>query len=63
MIDYGLGALYSEGEKLTENCGSPSYAAPEMMEEKKRYDPEKSDVWSMGVTLYAMLTGKLPYEH
>jgi serine/threonine protein kinase len=47
---------------LHSSCGSPCYAAPEMLDEKK-YNPEKSDVWAMGVTLYAMLSGKLPFQH
>lgn len=41
-------------------CGSPCYAAPEMVREKI-YDSRKVDVWAMGVTLFAMLKGRLPF--
>lgn len=38
LIDYGLGTIYKEGEKLNTSCGSQCYAAPEMMNGKD-YDP------------------------
>lgn len=61
MIDFGLGNLYSERSKLTTPCGSPSYAPPEMVLNHS-YDPEKSDFYSAGITLYFMLTGEPPYQ-
>jgi serine/threonine protein kinase len=33
------------------------------MLDDKKYNPEKSDVWAMGITFYAMLSGKLPFQH
>lgn len=33
-----------------------------MMSERS-YDPRKTEVWALGVTMYAMLTGRLPFEH
>jgi 5'-AMP-activated protein kinase catalytic alpha subunit len=62
LIDFGLSHYCGKGEWLKTSCGSPCYAAPEMMSEK-RYDSEKTEVWALGVTLYAMLTGRLPFEH
>ncbi|KAJ7385718.1 hypothetical protein OS493_013749 [Desmophyllum pertusum] len=67
IIDFGLSnTLFvsspdgqSTREYLKTQCGSPAYAAPEILGHKP-YGPEV-DVWSIGVNMYAMLTGKLPY--
>lgn len=47
---------------LSTSCGSPCYAAPEMIKDAK-YDCIKTDIWALGVTLYAMIAGHLPFEH
>jgi 5'-AMP-activated protein kinase catalytic alpha subunit len=61
IVDFGLSNLYEKGEKLGTACGSPCYASPEMVK-GKTYDGLKSDIWSSGVVLYAMLCGFLPFE-
>ena len=43
-------------------CGSPCYAAPEMIEGKQPYEPLMVDIWSAGVILFAMVCGFLPFE-
>lgn len=53
--------MYEPGETLKTACGSPCYAAPEMIS-GKRYHGVLSDIWSSGVVLYAMVCGFLPYE-
>ena len=42
-------------------CGSKSYAAPEILKGKP-YDPLKSDIWAMGVIVYILVTGKMPFD-
>ena len=61
IVDFGLSNIYSEGEYLKTACGSPCYAAPEMVAGKK-YQPAGVDIWSSGIILYAMLCGYLPFE-
>jgi len=63
IADFGMAALQqSPNHKLTTACGSPHYAAPELIK-GKGYHGEKIDVWSMGVILYAMLCGGMPFQH
>jgi 5'-AMP-activated protein kinase catalytic alpha subunit len=60
LIDFGL-SNYSRGELLETACGSPCYASPEMIS-GLAYDGYKSDAWSLGVILYVMVCGELPFE-
>ena len=61
IADFGLSNIYENGQLLKTACGSPCYAAPEMIAGKPYYGL-KSDIWSTGVILYAMLAGYLPFE-
>ena len=62
IVDFGLSNTYKKNELLKTACGSPCYAAPEMIAGKK-YESIKVDIWSCGVILYALLCGSLPFEH
>ena len=63
IIDFGLSHEFSgeEDELLKTKCGSPSYAAPEIIC-SPFYDGFKVDVWCSGIILYAMVCGYLPFE-
>lgn len=61
IVDFGLSNTYKNGEKLKTACGSPCYAAPEMIA-GKNYVGLEVDIWSAGVILYALLCGYLPFE-
>lgn len=61
IVDFGLSNMYERGETLKTACGSPCYAAPEMIA-GKRYNGLQTDIWSSGVVLYAMICGYLPFE-
>ena len=62
IVDFGLSNTYKPEERLKTACGSPCYAAPEMIESKNPYEPIMVDIWSAGVILYAMVCGCLPFE-
>ncbi|KAL1304799.1 hypothetical protein AAFC00_003728 [Neodothiora populina] len=62
LVDFGMAALQPVGKKLTTACGSPHYAAPEVIRSKP-YDGAQADVWSCGVILYVMLTGMTPFNY
>lgn len=61
VADFGLANVVSDGEFLRTSCGSPNYAAPEVIEGKMYAGPEV-DCWSAGVILYALLCGSLPFD-
>ena len=61
LIDFGLCGYYVHDKPLRCHCGSPSYAAPEIVA-RKDYMAGPVDVWSAGVVLYAMLAGYLPFQ-
>ncbi|NXO02693.1 SIK2 kinase, partial [Rhinopomastus cyanomelas] len=59
--DFGFGNFYKRGEPLTTWCGSPPYAAPEVFE-GQQYEGPQLDIWSMGVVLYVLVCGALPFD-
>lgn len=61
IIDFGLGNIYEKKEVLKTPCGSPCYAAPEVIAGNV-YEPLKVDIWSAGITLFAMVCGYLPFD-
>ncbi|CAL1271388.1 unnamed protein product [Larinioides sclopetarius] len=63
LIDFGLCAKPKSGmqQQLETCCGSPAYAAPELIT-GDNYNGNKVDIWSMGVLLYALLCGFLPFD-
>lgn len=61
MVDFGLSNTYRDEEKLSTACGSPCYAAPELIKGLE-YHGQKADLWSCGVVLFTLLCGHLPFE-
>ncbi|KAK6469113.1 serine/threonine-protein kinase SIK3-like [Huso huso] len=61
IADFGFSNLFSRGQLLKTWCGSPPYAAPELFEGKE-YDGPKVDIWSLGVVLYVLVCGALPFD-
>ncbi|CBK23984.2 uncharacterized protein [Blastocystis hominis] len=61
IADFGLANFLVDGCFLDTSCGSPNYAAPEVISGRMYAGPEV-DIWSCGVILYALLCGRLPFD-
>jgi serine/threonine protein kinase len=61
LADFGLCHVTKSKSLLRTRCGSPLYAPPEILAGKD-YDGKAADIWSLGVVLYAMVTGMLPWS-
>ncbi|KNA08769.1 hypothetical protein SOVF_159550 [Spinacia oleracea] len=61
LSDFGLSAIMNDDYMLERGCGSPHYAAPEVLSGETYHGPQV-DVWSCGVILYAVITGEYPFE-
>ncbi|KAG8195836.1 hypothetical protein JTE90_008531 [Oedothorax gibbosus] len=61
IADFGFSNYYEVDKMLSTWCGSPPYAAPELFE-GRQYSGPKADVWSLGVVLYVLVCGALPFD-
>jgi serine/threonine protein kinase len=61
ICDFGVSKIVKPGEKMTEQCGTPAYIAPEILVDNG-YEGFTIDIWSAGVVLYAMLYGTVPFR-
>ena len=60
IADFGVSKFMPNEDMLKTPCGSPFYAPPEVVRGEE-YDGKSRDIWSLGVILYAMVTGSLPW--
>lgn len=61
LADFGLSNFYDKNNQvLKTSCGSPCYSAPEILRGVKYY-PIAADIWSLGIVLFAMIEGCLPF--
>ncbi len=60
LIDFGFTTRCQKDEKLSLQCGTPHYMDPDLVL-KKNYSGQAADVWALGIILYILITGKLPF--
>lgn len=61
ICDFGVSKIIKKGQFIQEQCGTPAYLAPEIIIDKG-YEGFFVDIWSLGVLLYAMLCGTVPFK-
>ncbi len=61
ICDFGVSRIIKKGQRITEQCGTPAYIAPEIISDSG-YEGFSADVWSLGVLLYAMVCGTVPFK-
>jgi len=61
LCDFGVARTAKNGERVKEQCGTPAYLAPEIIADTD-YEPFLVDLWSLGVVLYTMLCGTVPFK-
>lgn len=61
ICDFGVSKLVKKGQRVREQCGTPAYLAPEIISDEG-YEGWFVDIWSLGVLLYAMLCGTVPFK-
>ncbi len=61
ISDFGLSAILDHDRLLTTTCGTPNYIAPEILTQQP-YNGRTADVWSIGVIMYVLMAGYMPFE-
>jgi len=61
LCDFGVSKILKKDQMITEQCGTPAYIAPEIIEDQG-YSGYTVDIWSLGVLLYAMVSGAVPFK-
>ena len=60
IIDFGFATGCLANEKLNFYCGTPHYMDPDLSQ-KRHYKGQAADIWALGVILFILLTGKMPF--
>jgi 5'-AMP-activated protein kinase catalytic alpha subunit len=61
ICDFGISKVVKKAEVVREDCGTPAYTAPEVVS-GTGYTGFQADIWSLGIMLFVMVTGKVPFK-
>lgn len=61
ICDFGVSRVINKNQRINEQCGTPAYIAPEIISDTG-YEGFSADIWSLGVLLYAMICGTVPFK-
>lgn len=61
ICDFGVSKIIRKKQRINEQCGTPAYIAPEIISDKG-YEGFYADIWSLGVLLFVMLNGAVPFK-
>jgi serine/threonine protein kinase len=61
LCDFGVSKTWRKGQLMTDQCGTPAYIAPEIIADNG-YEGPYVDIWSLGVVLYIMINGTIPFK-
>lgn len=61
ICDFGVSRILKKGKRIKEQCGTPAYLAPEIISDEG-YEGFSVDIWSLGVLLYTMICGTVPFK-
>jgi serine/threonine protein kinase len=62
LIDFGFSFYIQSNEKFNKVCGTPNYMSPEIFNQEK-ICTQKTDIWSLGIILYKLVTNRYPFKH
>lgn len=62
IVDFGVSSFFQGSDNVKANAGTPAFMSPELTRNEDSVSGRASDIWAMGVTLYCLVMGRLPFK-